>query len=59
MTVFQKLETNGKLSCPVPHHIGLIGQDKATKVVKAWDDFILRPRVPAQEIDLPILEVFK
>lgn len=57
--VFQKLEMNGKLLCPAPGVFGCIARDKPSKLIQAWDDFALKPRAPAQEVNFPILEIFK
>ncbi|CBY13926.1 unnamed protein product [Oikopleura dioica] len=58
MFAFRQLEQNGKLSCPSPPFLGLLGTKKATKLVTEWDEFALGPRRPAQELELPLLEVF-
>jgi len=48
MFAFKKLEANGKLACPAPPVFGLIGTKKASKMIKAWDDFAMQPRRPSQ-----------
>ena len=58
MFAFKKLEANGKLACLAPPVFGLIGTKKATKMIKAWDDFAMQPRRPSQELELPALEIF-
>jgi hypothetical protein len=58
MFAFKKLEANGKLACPAPPVFGLIGTKKASKMIKAWDDFAMQPRRPSQELELPALEIF-
>ncbi|CBY13105.1 unnamed protein product [Oikopleura dioica] len=38
--------------------IGLTGRNKATELIKAWDNYALQPRRPAQELDMAALEIF-
>ncbi|CBY07422.1 unnamed protein product [Oikopleura dioica] len=55
---FRQLEQNGKLACPSPPFLGLLSTNMAPKLVKVWDEFALEPRRPAQELELPLLEIF-
>jgi len=55
---FKKMAPNGKIWCPAPALFGITGR-LATELVKAWDQFQLGPQLPASDVTIPALEVFR